>query len=498
MGTFVAGNDDLFEDKVAAPGQFRRAGWSDNNIVRAADVNALKNACYDLRTYATGIEDRLPFLTIEANASATTIQGMADDLYADHGGGVLRAGPGTWDITSNISLNGGVRIEGASEVASVFRLDGGHIRINGGLGIETLRSGLSHLTLDGLSNTAGQPYGLVLGTGAAANFKTGAGLFQALTVKRCSIAGVNAEYAALCLWLRCTFESCADGFWAPSTYLNGCTTQTFIGTRFASNRKRGLFVEQADTFIVGAGSQVEDNGEEGALFKHPGTAEAVFRNITIEGAYVEDNGSAGAFADVKFETPGAQSIQNVCVRRNRFQGSNPDGNIVWQKIAGGLEEDNEFSPVGVTNNIAQNTAVCFVHSRNSRLPSTMWTLGAAAPTTHERRGGDGTVRMYWNDNGTMRLYGTRSTTATTVTHTIKDEMVHCSASGGAVTVNLVSAATVGRGYKCTFIKTDSSGNAVVLDGSGSETINGAVTHSLGSQYTKATLCSDGTNWLIVG
>jgi hypothetical protein len=68
------------------------------------------------------------------------------------------------------------------------------------------------------------------------------------------------------------------------------------------------------------------------------------------------------------------------------------------------------------------------------------------------------------------------------------------ATAGAVTVNLPAAAGV-TGKKIVVIKTDASGNAVTLDGNAAETINGAATLALASQWSKATIISDGSNWL---
>ena len=85
----------------------------------------------------------------------------------------------------------------------------------------------------------------------------------------------------------------------------------------------------------------------------------------------------------------------------------------------------------------------------------------------------------------------------TYTTTALDGTVNASASGGAFTITLVTA--VGnRGLRQTFIKTDSSGNIVTIDGNSSETINGATTYALNNQYDVIVIESDNANWLIVG
>jgi lysophospholipase L1-like esterase len=74
--------------------------------------------------------------------------------------------------------------------------------------------------------------------------------------------------------------------------------------------------------------------------------------------------------------------------------------------------------------------------------------------------------------------------------------VMCNATAGAITVNLPAMAGVlGRRYS--FVKTDSSGNAVTLDGNSSETINGSATLALSAQWDRATIEATSTGWVRV-
>lgn len=82
-------------------------------------------------------------------------------------------------------------------------------------------------------------------------------------------------------------------------------------------------------------------------------------------------------------------------------------------------------------------------------------------------------------------------TATATDHTILGD-----ATGGAITVNLPTAVGIdGRTY--TIKKVDASGNAVTVDGDGSETIDGAATNALSTQWDSVTVQSDGANWVII-
>jgi hypothetical protein len=85
-----------------------------------------------------------------------------------------------------------------------------------------------------------------------------------------------------------------------------------------------------------------------------------------------------------------------------------------------------------------------------------------------------------------------------VTSTAVDDMVHCDCSSGAITVNLPAAATVGAGWHLNVGKIDTAGNAVTIDGNGSETIGGSATQVLTLPHEAMDIESDGTNWRIVG
>lgn len=77
------------------------------------------------------------------------------------------------------------------------------------------------------------------------------------------------------------------------------------------------------------------------------------------------------------------------------------------------------------------------------------------------------------------------------------DVITINSAGGPTTVNLYTA--VGNtGRKIKIIKTDASSatNIVTIDPNSTETINGAATYLLHTQYQSVTLVSDGTNWVI--
>jgi hypothetical protein len=71
--------------------------------------------------------------------------------------------------------------------------------------------------------------------------------------------------------------------------------------------------------------------------------------------------------------------------------------------------------------------------------------------------------------------------------------VDADAASGAITVNLPDAATAGSGALVQVRRINSGANAVTLDGDGADTINGAATLALNSQWDCYTLMSDGVS-----
>lgn len=102
---------------------------------------------------------------------------------------------------------------------------------------------------------------------------------------------------------------------------------------------------------------------------------------------------------------------------------------------------------------------------------------------------------------TVEVNGSLGTKIQTVSATTTLDVTHYTvlvdASGGAVTINLPAVASTGK-RRYTIKKIDSSGNAVTIDGNASETIDGATTQSLATQYKYQEIHCDGAAWYIVG
>jgi len=90
-----------------------------------------------------------------------------------------------------------------------------------------------------------------------------------------------------------------------------------------------------------------------------------------------------------------------------------------------------------------------------------------------------------------------TTTVTTTTHTAADEhviLVDDDTAAAAVTVTLPLAATANTIYHVKKLGTTAN---VIIDGNGSETIDGALTAVLTTQYESIMLISDGSAWHVL-
>jgi hypothetical protein len=107
-------------------------------------------------------------------------------------------------------------------------------------------------------------------------------------------------------------------------------------------------------------------------------------------------------------------------------------------------------------------------------------------------------------NGTVSQGGTTHTsfvnnklvTVSSATYTAGNEyIIHANASAAPIVITLPTASTAsGRTYHIK--KTDSSANTVTIDPSGTETIDGAATYVILTQYESVMMVSDATNWYV--
>lgn len=107
-------------------------------------------------------------------------------------------------------------------------------------------------------------------------------------------------------------------------------------------------------------------------------------------------------------------------------------------------------------------------------------------------------RLVAEDLRKVRNAAITSSSAVSAAYTVKssDKVLLVDASGGGVTLTLPAAASA-KNSDVTIKKTDTTGNAVTIDGNGSETIDGGLTAVIVTPYVALRLYCDGTEWWIV-
>lgn len=118
--------------------------------------------------------------------------------------------------------------------------------------------------------------------------------------------------------------------------------------------------------------------------------------------------------------------------------------------------------------------------------------GTQSPATIE--GLEALIRAIAQQALVLPRWNVRSLTASDTAEV--NDWCDVDATAGACTITLPPAVD-SVGELIYVRKTDSSGNAVIVDGDGAETINGAATRSLTVQYATVTLGSNGTEWCVL-
>jgi len=79
----------------------------------------------------------------------------------------------------------------------------------------------------------------------------------------------------------------------------------------------------------------------------------------------------------------------------------------------------------------------------------------------------------------------------------EDKTILADASSASFTITLPGAAIVDAGKTYTIKRTNAGANTIIVDGNGSETIDGIASIRLNQRYDYLQLQSDGTNWLVI-
>ena len=89
------------------------------------------------------------------------------------------------------------------------------------------------------------------------------------------------------------------------------------------------------------------------------------------------------------------------------------------------------------------------------------------------------------------------TSSYSIVLTDQNSLIRGDASSGAITFTLPLGSAVFSGYEVTIMKSDSSSNDLTIDGNGAETINGASTSVISTQYVSRKFRWEGSEWKII-
>lgn len=175
-------------------------------------------------------------------------------------------------------------------------------------------------------------------------------------------------------------------------------------------------------------------------------------------------------------------------------GSGSSGAAVWGSITGTLSSQTDLNTA-----LGTKTTLAEVDAQKLSVFAATTSAELAGVLSDEAGTGGGFVRATSPTITTGTFTGvavpiTSKTSDYTVTSS--DYTLLCNATGGSVTFTL-TAASARSGQVLVFKKTDSSGNTCVINRAGSDTIDGATSLTLSTQYQSATIQADGTSaWWI--
>lgn len=164
-----------------------------------------------------------------------------------------------------------------------------------------------------------------------------------------------------------------------------------------------------------------------------------------------------------------------------FSSANNRGtNVFYHKIASGS---------------ATSMIIGFIDSINRQ----WWGHSSTRPTSLTERFTFANGNLYAQQNvivdSATFLGGIRTVTSTAYTVSSGDEMILVDATSGSVTITLPAASSSSKRI-LNIKKIDATGNTVTIDGNSSETIDGATTYVINSQWTNVEIKCNGTAWFI--
>lgn len=211
------------------------------------------------------------------------------------------------------------------------------------------------------------------------------------------------------------------------------------------------------------------------------TASDVGRCI-ITSNRIHDNSasSTGTYSGIAIAITSTGVIDNLIIQDN----------VISDQAAGGSKKQKYGIEITNGPNLLTNSIIAF----NALAGNQTGALNLGAYDTSNR------VLANTGDIASVLINDTVASVAKTAnyTATISDSTIRCDASGGAFTITLPSAVTVGAGKRYMIKRTDflASSNLLTIATTSSQTIDGATNEYLRSG-THLKVESDGANWIVI-
>lgn len=229
----------------------------------------------------------------------------------------------------------------------------------------------------------------------------------------------------------------------------------------------------------------EGNNFEIGFGTYDNTAKTITRNARLSKSGGTKGTSAVAFTSAaKIACPPAWSAGYFDIQDNRFRVQNGNQYSLWFGDSGG-----SFKGFALPGNYAYGLGGGY----NSAGTNDVGLGRSATGTAQINTGLEGGALRKLIVGGFGNAYVSKTAAYTATTY---DGLIACDATSAAFTITLPTAVGMS-GQEYVIKKVDSSGNAITIATTSSQTIDGATTKSLPAQWDKIKVVSNGANWLIV-
>jgi hypothetical protein len=366
--------------------------------------------------------------------------------------------------------------DGVTSVATGYGISGGTITSTG-----TLTADTSSLSTKLFSEKAVDDTAAVLR--AAINAINPSASLSSLTAATATNTINNADYAQEWQWN--TLGASGRGLKLTSSSTAGTSAPNYI-----LEISRTGTQSSASAISYGTFSSVSAAASSGTNIGHYGTASGALLNYGVYG--FSDYGVYGISSISSGRgTTGASSGNAGSGIYGLHNGSSGTGYAVYGTATGATTTNygGYFTASGATTNYGTRGAA----------------IDASATTNY---GGYFTALSGTNNyavyvaglgafTGGINMKSNNKTADYTAT--ALDYLITCNATSGNITITLPAAAgsdMTGRTYLVK--KTDATGNTVTIDANSSETIDGATTYVMSTQWKYVTIMSNGSEWFIIG